>query len=98
MSYNVHFSAEPKRIMYMPLPDGHADVWLRQNIRLTQTEDGPRWEAEEVYMHTTETFDAVERNFDEYFAQAQATHPTDSERLDALEAGLAELAEVMSDG
>lgn len=93
----TYYETQPHRILYMPLSDG-ADVWLRQNIRLTETEDGPRWEAEEVHMRTTETFDAVEKNFDEYFAQAQATHPTNSERLDALEAGLAELAEVMADG
>lgn len=93
----TYYETQPNKILYMPLSDS-ADVWLRQNIRLTETEDGPRWEAEEVYMHTAESIDTVERNFDEYFAQAQATQLSESERLDALEAGLAELAEVMADG
>ena len=90
----VQFATEPLRIQYMPLPDGSADVWLRRNVRQMDTDDGMIWTADEIYVHTNKSRDDIARDFDNYFAIT----PTAADRLDALEAAITELAEVMADG
>lgn len=93
----IYFDTQPDRIMYRPVRNG-ADVWLRRNIRQLEMDDESCWVADEVYIHTDDSFDTIATNFDNYFMQRSDVQPSTAERLDALEAGLAELAEVMLNG
>lgn len=93
--------------------DGGTDIILRKNIKLVEKEeahDGETittsvWECEEVqYRYKGKVSkESVESQFDYWFAVAEGKtqidqKPTVAERLDALESGLAELAEVMCNG
>lgn len=63
----VTFDYEPSKIEYIPLPDGSADVWLRQNISRLADDEG--WSADEVYLRTTMAKEDVEANFDALFGR-----------------------------
>lgn len=60
------------KILYMPLPDGLADVWLRENIEEVEVDTGEGkqtvWTADEVYFRTAKSQEEIEANFDEIFA------------------------------
>lgn len=103
------FTQEPGKILYMPLPNGKADVWLRKDIAEVETEDSSGWAAEEIYFRTTLTKDEVEADFETIFANGGTTVDEDTgeevtdgittaDRLDAIEAAIAELAEVIANG
>ncbi len=65
---NVQFGEEPQAILYMPLPDGMADVFLRRNIRQETDADGTEtWAAEEAQFRTSKTRDEIVKDFDSYF-------------------------------
>lgn len=71
---SVQFAEEPQAILYMPLPSGEADVFLRRNIR--QEKDGKGieiWMAEEAQFRTVKTRDEVVKNFDTYFTPQLTT-------------------------
>lgn len=99
MINTVTFSERPEAVVYAPLPDGKADVWLRRNIRETVVQedvDGETmtvtaWTAEEAYMRGTMSREEIERNFDRYFDAAavwtpeQDPVPTLVERVERLE-------------
>lgn len=102
MVYTVLYDSKPDAVMYCLLKDGTADVWLRRNIRETETaadagEDitaaaGRGWEAEEVYFRTSLTEEAVEQQFDHLYESEAAREPDaspDNEELRerALQAG-----------
>lgn len=89
MVETVQFQTEPARIMYMPLPDGSADVWLRRDIRSETSEDGTEgWIAEEVYLHTEKSRDEIARDFDAYFEPER----TAEQRIESLESAVADLS------
>ena len=100
----VEFNAQPDEIMYMSRPDGTADVWLRKDITEceTENEDGEAvtyWTAEEVQLNTAMSADEVAENFDDLYTAAEEESYTaevsDSERLDAIEAALLEITELI---
>lgn len=71
---NVQSAEELQSILYMPLGNGVADVFLRRNIRQETDEDGAEiWTAEEAQFRTTKTRDEVVRNFDSYFTPQLTT-------------------------
>lgn len=93
--------------------DGGTDIILRKNIELVEKEeihDGETtaisvWECSEVQCRYAGTVskENIESSLDYWFAVAEGKtqvdqKPTVAERLDALESGLAELAEVMCNG
>ena len=94
MVTTVHFMSEPARIMYMPLPDGYADVWLRKNIRSETDDDGTvgGWVADEVYLRTSISRADVESDFDRFFK----TERTSAQRLDALETAVSDLSSLIT--
>ena len=71
---NVQFAEEPQAILYMPLPSGEADVFLRRNIRQEAEEDGTGiWTAEEAQFRTSKTRDEIVKDFDSYFTPRLTT-------------------------
>ena len=65
---SVQFLGEPQAILYMPLPDGGADVFLRRNIQQKTDEDGTEiWTAEEAQFRASKTRDEIVKDFDSYF-------------------------------
>lgn len=99
----AHFTEQPGSIMYMPLPKGGADVWLRKNIAEEHDDEGNTfYTADEVYFRTNEPKETIEADFEEYFS-GNLPHPpapkiSDAERIAALEAAVLDLAEVMANG
>lgn len=85
---NVTFDYEPSKIEYMPLPDGSADVWLRQNISRSDDEG---WSADEVYFRTSMSRADIEANFDTLFGRDELL--TDSKDV---ETRIADLEEAMN--
>lgn len=71
---NVQFAEEPQAILYMPLPSGEADVFLRRNVRQETDENGAEtWTAEEAQFRTTKTRDEIVKDFDSYFTPQLTT-------------------------
>lgn len=97
----AYYESKPDELLYMPLPDGRADVWLRKNIAQAEQDGQTVWTAEEVYFRTVLTKERVEVDFDMLFEMGEPpkpAHVSDTERLDALEAAILELAEVIANG
>lgn len=102
----TQFTSRPAAIQYMPLPKGGADVWLRKDIAEKKgTENDTEYtyfEAEEAYFRTNAPKAEIEANFEDYFAGNLPKPPapviSDSERIEALEAAIMEIAEVMANG
>lgn len=95
----VQFTEKPSEIMYMALPDGGADVWLRKNINqitveAPNAEPSQMYEADEVYFRTNESQNYVEEHFDELFNGNIPVPPipeiTLEERVAATEAAILE--------
>ncbi len=95
----VQFTDKPSAIMYMALPDGGADVWLRKNINKVTVEDegeepSTMYEADEVYFRTNESEEYVKKNFEKLFNGNIPIPPipeiTLEERVAATEAALLE--------
>ena len=61
----AYYDSEPKRISYMPLPDGRADIRLCVNVEFVDDEDGGRWECDENYFRADMTREYVVQHFDE---------------------------------
>lgn len=94
----AEFTTMPARIMYMPLPEGGADVWLRKNIVESEDEDGNViFTADEVYIRISDSEEYVSEHFEDYFAGNLPAKPAYeipiTERLAAVEAAIIELAE-----
>lgn len=113
MAETAIYNQKPAAINYMALPDRpEADVWLRKDIKqITQEETGPDgqtvkakyWQASEVYFRAEITAAEVSQRFDELFEAPPVPPPsfdppTDLERIEALEAGMLELAGVIYGG
>lgn len=59
----VYYGTKPVNLLYMPLPNGTADVWIRKDIQ--ENEDG--WQAEEIYFRTNQSFEEVSNNLNYIF-------------------------------
>lgn len=95
----VYYDTEPEKILYQPLPDGTANVYLRKNIaqaeRSTFNQDQEEkqivWTADEKNIQTELSKDDVEANFDQLFLTADFSEPTLEERVAVLESAIAEV-------
>lgn len=95
----VYYDNEPEKILYQPLPDGTANVYLRKNICQTErsqfNEDKEEktliWTADEKNFITKLSRDDIEQQFDLLFLTADIPKPTLEERISALEKGLMEV-------
>lgn len=97
MPETVYYNTEPEAIQYMVLPNGEADVWLRQNITEVTTEDEWGWTAEETYVHTDLSRDEVVANFDALFDGSYTTETEESDDTDTVDARLTALEEAVAD-
>lgn len=90
---NVQSAEEPQSILYMPLGNGVADVFLRRNIRQETDEDGAEiWTAEEAQFRTVKTRDEVVKNFDSYFTPQLTTE----QRIAQLQADVETFARLVT--
>ena len=95
----VYYDTEPEKILYQPLPDGTANVYLRKNIaqaeRSTFNQDQEEkqivWTADEKNIQTELSKDDVEANFDQLFLTADFPVPALEERVAVLESAIAEV-------
>lgn len=95
----VYYDEEPKKILYQPLPDGTANVYLRKNISQAERSNFNRgaeekmmvWTADEKQIKTTLSAADVEANFDQLFLTADFPVPTLEERVAVLESAIAEV-------
>lgn len=95
----VYYDSQPEKILYQPMPDGTANVYLRKNIaqaeRSTFNQDKEEkqtvWTADEKNIQTTLSKDDVEANFDQLFLTADFPSPTLEERVAVLESAIAEV-------
>ena len=94
----VYYDSKPDAILYQPLPDGTANVYLRKNIaqaeRSTFNQDQEEkmtvWTADEKNTQTELSKEDVEANFDQLFLTADFPAPTLEERITALEQAIME--------
>lgn len=95
----VYYDTEPAKILYQPLPDGTANVYLRKNITQTERstfnqdkeEKQTVWTADEKNIQTELSKDDVEANFDQLFLTSDFPVPTLEERVAVLESAIAEV-------
>lgn len=95
----VYYDTEPEKILYQPLPDGTANVYLRKNITQAERsifnqggeETQTVWTADEKNIQTELSKDDVEANFDQLFLTADFPGPTLEERVAVLESAIAEV-------
>ena len=100
----VYYDNEPEKVKYEKLPDGTANVYLRQNIKQidqTQTNaDGNEttvnvWTADEKNIQTTLTEAQVEAQFDTLVLSGDS-RPSMSQRIAALEDAVSALTEAIA--
>lgn len=102
----VYYNSEPTKIHYEKLPDGTANVYLRQNIKQVAvlnprtSEDEAEttkmvWTAEEKNLQTTMTEAEVEANFDTLVLDGDS-EPSIGQRLTALEDAVSALTEAIA--
>lgn len=103
----VYYDSKPDAILYQPLPDGTANVYLRKNIEQAerstfnqdQEETQTVWTADEKNIRTELSKEDVEANFDQLFLTADFPGPALEERVAVLENAIAEMtSEVTSNG
>lgn len=95
----VYYDSKPDAILYQPLPDGTANVYLRKNIEQAERstfnegkeEKMTVWTADEKQVVTTMTKDEVTANLDSLFLSADIPTPTLKERVIALERAIMEV-------
>lgn len=102
----VYYDSEPTKIHYEKLPDGTANVYLRQNIKQVAvlnprtSEDETEttkmvWTAEEKNLQTTMTEAEVEANFDTLVLDGGSA-PSIGQRIAALEDAVSALTEAIA--
>lgn len=100
----VYYDSEPEKVKYEALPDGTANVYLRQNIKqVDHTQigtDGTEttakvWTADEKNIQTTLTEVQVEAQFDTLILDGDST-PTLTQRVAALEDAISALADMLT--
>lgn len=78
----TYFTTEPDRVLFKPLADGSAEVYLRRNIEERESEEGG-WQADEVFFTTNLSQAEVEAQFDSYFMEEP--EPTIADVVEALD-------------
>lgn len=100
----VYYDEEPKKIKYESLPDGTANVYLRQNVKqvdqVQTSTDGTEtavkvWTADEKNIQTTLTEAQVEAQFDTLVLSGDSI-PTLAQRVAALEDSISALADALA--
>ena len=102
----VYYDSEPTKIRYEKLPDGTANVYLRQNIKQVAalnprtSEDEAEttkmvWTADEKNLQTTMTEAEVEANFDTLVLDGDSA-PSIGQRIAALEDAVSALTEAIA--
>lgn len=100
----VYYDSEPEKIKYEALPDGTANVYLRQNIKQVDhtqigtdgTETAVKvWTADEKNIQTTLTEAQVEARFDTLILDGDST-PTMNQRIAALEDAVSALTDALA--
>lgn len=100
----VYYDEEPKKIKYESLPDGTANVYLRQNVKqvdqVQTSTDGTEtavkvWTADEKNIQTTLTEAQVEARFDTLILDGDSA-PTMNQRIAALEDAVSALADALA--
>lgn len=100
----VYYDSEPEKIKYEALPDGTANVYLRQNIKQVDhthigtdgTETTAKvWTADEKNIQTTLMEVQVEAQFDTLILDGDST-PTLTQRVAALEDAISALADMLT--
>ena len=103
----VYYDSKPDAILYQPLPDGTANVYLRKNIEQAERsmfnegkeEKQTVWTADEKNIQTELSKEDVEANFEQLFLTAYFPEPALEERVAVLENAIAEMtSEVVSNG
>lgn len=72
------YNNRPEELLYMPLPNGKVDVWLRKNVQEIQAsseDEASTWEADEVYFQTTYSKEYVQEHFEELFSAGGIEDP-----------------------
>ena len=95
----VYYDSKPDAILYQPLPDGTANVYLRKNIEQAerstfnhgQEETQTVWTADEKNIQTELSKEDVDANFDQLFLTANFSEPTLEERVAVLESAIVEV-------
>lgn len=91
----VNYDSKPEAVLYMKLPNGLADVWLRRNVQQEESEDCVSWSADEKYIRTGLTLDEVNEQFDALFDAEPEKVLTEAERIAQLEQQNAMLTECL---
>ena len=100
----VYYDNKPEKVKYEKLPDGTANVYLRQNIkqidRIQTNADGKEtavkvWTADEKNIQTTLTEAQVEARFDTLILDGDST-PTMNQRIAALEDAVSALTDALA--
>lgn len=102
----VYYDAEPTKIKYEKLPDGTANVYLRQNIKQvavvspkTSEDDAETtktvWTADEKNIQTSLTEEEVAAQFDTLILDGDS-EPSIGQRITALEDAVSALTEALS--
>lgn len=100
----VYYDEEPKKIKYEALPNGTANVYLRQNITQSdqaqvdtdgKTTTAKVWTADEKNIKTTLTKEQVETQFNTLILDGDST-PTLTQRVAALEDAISALADMLT--
>jgi hypothetical protein len=101
LTEKVCYTEEPVAVLFMPLPKGGADLWLRKNAAEVEDDDNTHWEADEAYMRldTNDTSEeAVNADFEQWYSTAAewtapvpAKPKSPEERIAELEKQLADV-------
>ena len=94
----AEYYERPGSVLYMPLPGGMADVWLRSGVEEAADEDGRAvWSCDEAYGRTSMTLEEIEADPAGAWEALTAERPepeaprTAEQRLDDVEAAVLEV-------
>ena len=63
----VQYDHEPENVLYMPQPNGKAEVYIRFDIQRVESDEGVYWQAEEVCRETALSREEIEANAAAFF-------------------------------
>lgn len=94
----AEYYERPGAVLYMPLPGGKADVWLRSDVEEAEDDDGrPMWVCEEAYGRTSMSLEEIESDPAGAWEALTAEQPapeaprTAEQRLEDVEAAVLEV-------
>lgn len=100
------YAVQPEAIEYRSLGNGLNDIWLRKNIKhieadLDDETSCEHYEADEEYIRSDYAYEYVAENFDDVYNEARVAAMGDvslGERIDAIEAAIVDIMEVLYSG